>query len=216
MATSFGDLKASILRLLVDEVDPDDPLVIGGKTVTASLLEDAVYAGLKAILPWSWKTATYSIATGATELELPGDVYRIEGVYDNSLYTYLNENIITAGLPFASESGNMWIEYPEGHITFLAELTDGGTLYYAAYWSEPKLDEEYIEAPAVVIPGMAFYGASYCLLPRATSSAILRQFNVKVDSGVPTDNPIMDMSNAFMKRFEIEMGRISSRAKGVK
>ena len=215
MATSFGNLKALVVRLVADEISPTAS-VISGMTTPSELLSDAISAGLKAILPWVWKTATYPIIAAATDLDLPGDLYRIEGVYDDSLNAYLNENIITAGLPFASESGNMWIEYPEGHITFLDDLPDGGTLYYAAYWAEPKLDDEYIEAPPVVIPGLAFYAASYCLLPRATASATLRQFNVKVDSGTPTENPIMDMSNAFMKRFEIEMGRVSSRAKGVK
>lgn len=215
MATSFGDLKKAVVRLLDDTIITTDNIV-GGKDFSPELLRDSICAGLKAILPHAWKSSSYTILDETTELDLPSDLYHVEGVYDNQLDSYLEENILTAGTPTASEAGNMWLEYPEGHLTFLSELTDGGTLYYAAYWTEPELDADIIEAPAVSIAGIAFYAASYCLLPKAIGIAKIRQYNVKVDSGTPEDNPIMTMANHFTKRFELEMSRISSRTKGVR
>lgn len=215
MATSFGDLKSAVIRLLGDQVLTTNNLISGGGT-SAEMLMDAVHAGLLAILPYVWKSAVYTVPDGSTEIDIPSDLYHIESVYDNELQAYLGESILTPGIPLASEAGNMWVEYPEGHMTFLAELEDGGTLYYAAYWIEPELDAEIIEAPAVALPGIAFYAASYCLLPKAVSSAQQRQYNVKVDSGTPEDNPVMTMANNYMKRFELEMSRISGRTKGVR
>lgn len=215
MAISFGELKSAVVRLLGDSVVVTDN-VIGGNDASPELLKDAVHASLLAILPYVWKSATYTIPVATTELDLPTDLYHIEGIYDLNLESYLEENILSPGLPTASESGNMYLEYPEGHVSFLAEVEDGGTLYYAAYWIEPELDADVIEAPPVVIPGLAFYATSYCLLPRAVGSANIRQYNMKVDSGTPEENPIMTMANHYMKRFELEMSRISSRAKGVR
>lgn len=215
MATSFGDLKSAVVRLLGDTVVVTEN-VIGSNDASPELLKDAIHAGLLAILPYVWKSAVYTIPINTTELDLPTDLYHIEGIYDLALESYLEENILSPGLPTASESGNMYLEYPESHVSFLAEVEDGGTLYYAAYWTEPELDADVIEAPAAAMPGIAFYAASYCLLPRAVSSANIRQYNMKVDSGTPEENPIMTMANHYMKRFELEMSRISSRAKGVR
>jgi hypothetical protein len=216
MAISFGALKAVVIRLTADEINTEITDVVTGKVTSAELLKDAISSGLRAILPWAWKTKVYSIVNDTTALELPSDVYRVEGVYDSNNNSYLNETIMSAGYPRASEAGNIWLEYPEGYLTFGDALDNGGDLYYAAYWAEPTLDDEIIEAPAMIIPGLAFYAASYCLLPRALSAGNLGQYKMKVDSGVPTDNPIMDMSNAFMKRFELEMSRIPGRTRGIK
>lgn len=215
MATSFGDLKEAVVRLLGDTVVTTDN-VLGGRDSKPELLQDAIHAGLLAILPYVWKSATYTIPEGSTEIDLPTDLYHVEGIYDEYQQAYLEESILTPGVPVASESGNMWIEYPEGHIAFLAEVTDGGTLYYAAYWTAPELDADIMEAPAVSLPGVAFYAASYCLLPRAVSGARIGQYDTRVDSGTPEDNPMMTMANHYMKRFELEMSRISSRTKGVR
>jgi hypothetical protein len=216
MATTLGELKSIVIRLLADEVDPDVTDTVTGKVTPALLLKDSIRAGLKAILPWAWKSKTATIASATEVLELPSDIYRIEGVYDEDGEAYLNELVMSAGYARASDSGNAWLEYPDGYLTFLTELSDGGTLYYSAQWAEPTLDEEVIEAPATCIPGIAFYAASYCLLPKALSTGTLGQYKMKVDSGVPTDNPILDMSNAFMKRFELEMSRIAGKSRGVK
>lgn len=215
MATSFGDLKSAVVRLLGDTVVVTEN-VIGGHDATPELLADAIKAGLLAILPYVWKSAAYTIPDATTELDLPTDLYHIEGIYDLHLESYLEENILSPGLPTASESGNMYLEYPENHVSFLAELEDGGTLYYAAYWTMPELDADLLEVPAVALPGVAFYATSYCLMPRAVSSANVGQYKMKIDSGNPEDNPLMSMANHYMKRFELEMSRISSRAKGVR
>ena len=216
MAIKLGELKSIVIRLLSDEVDPDIVTSVTGKTTSAALLRDSIHAGLKAILPWAWKPQTFVIPATTTVLELPTDLYRVEGVYDDALASYLNELVMSAGYAQASDSGNAWLEYPDGYLTFLTELEDGGTLYYSARWAEPTLDDEEIQAPAICTPGIAFYAASYCLLPKALSTGTLGQYKMKVDSGVPTDNPIMDMSNAFMKRFELEMSRIAGKSRGVK
>ena len=217
MATKLGELKSIVIRLLADEVDPSITTTVTGKTTSADVLKDSIQAGLKAILPWAWKSKIVVIAPSTTTvLELPSDVYRIEGVYDEGNVSYLNELVMSAGLAQASDSGNAWLEYPDGYLTFLSGLEDGGVLYYSAQWADPVLDEEFIEAPAICIPGIAFYAASYCLLPKALSTGTLGQYKMKVDSGVPTDNPILDMSNAFMKRFELEMSRIAGKSRGVK
>ena len=115
MATSFGDLKAAIVRLLGDSVETIDN-VIASSNAEPELLRNAVHAGLLAMLPYVWKSATYTILDNTTVLTLPEDLYHVEAIYDNYQEAYLEESILTPGIPTASESGNMWVEYPEGSM----------------------------------------------------------------------------------------------------
>lgn len=214
----FGDLKKKVIRILYDEiVEPDYGEAVGGSIFDADLLGDAICAALDAITVRVWRSETESIDGGASEYDAPDDAIGIEGVYDKTVGLFLpqmglqaNRNTIT-GI-----ESNAWIDYPEGTIAFVNELGDNGaTIYYSASWAKPVDDDEELEPPASTVTALVLFAASYCLLQQASGSANIRQYNTKIDAGLPTDIPAKDMSDFFLRRFELELQRIPTRQKGI-
>lgn len=216
MAT-LADLKRRVLNLISDiEVAGSNP--VAGAQFSATLLLEAVNAGLDAILPWVSKSGVATLTGDGvlTEFSLPTDLYRIEAVWDG-----LYKNFV----PIVKMSPDMqWsdilmdlccMDYPEGKITFSYALsTSGGKLYYAATWTKPEVDDDDILSPEVTHTAICLFAASYCMLNTATQAAILNAFKQKVDSGTPEDNPAKTMSDYFLRRFEVEMNRHPAKDRG--
>lgn len=212
---TFGDLKRMTIRTLGDDIIEDGG--VHSADYSSEFLADCLHASLDAILPYIWKNSKMDIEAGATSLTLPDNLYTIEAIYDNSSDVFVEMLLLSAGASAANSSGNAFMEYPEGKITFVNAIgADGGVLYYAGSWPKPESDSEAIETPRYAIPGVVMYASSYALLPRAVSSAGIRQYGSKVDSGNPEDNPLEKLSGYFYKRFEIEMARMPTRTRGVK
>lgn len=216
MDTSFGDAKLAVLRLLGDEILVDDYLPVGGSGYGYELLEDAIHAALDAICSRSWKQAITTLtADGETSLfELPVDLIEVESVYDANQLAFIPRIEMAVGDPFISTAGNGWLLYPQGYISFVGEVAEDITVYYSSLWEKPTSDDDLLEPPGICLTPIIYFAASYCLLPDAAQAADIRQFNTKVDSGQPTDNPKAEMSNYLLKRFEIELQRVPQMTKG--
>ena len=80
--------------------------------------------------------------------------------------------------------------------------------------NEPEEDDDAIEAPSIAAICIVLYAASYVLLGDTNSSASIRQFNTKVDSGLHGDIPAKVVSDFLLKRFENELQRIPMMEKG--
>jgi len=222
MSTTFGTLKTRALLLLGDDVvvtGTGGSAITSGSNNSADLLTAAVAAALDAILPWYWKRKTLALTGGSTVYGLASDHWRMEAVLDLQSGKFL-----PTVLPSVSNSwgegymdNNGWLEYPSGSITFSASIpTDGATIYYHALWVKPVYDTDNLEVPDFLVAALCFYVASYCCVPKAYNSANIRQYGTRVDSGTPEDNPLMSMSNNYMKRFELEMSRVPISARGEK
>ena len=112
-------------------------------------------------------------------------------------------------------TGNAFMLYPEGGVTFVEALPENGaTLYYTASWEEPTSGSNALETPDYANTALSFYAASYCAASKSVTTADIGQYKVKVDSGKPTDNPMIDLSNFLLSRFNIEVGRMPIRKKG--
>lgn len=225
MDTTLGEMKLKILRLLgdfqKDSVEEDDYGVpISGQTFDADLLKDGVHAALDALSTRFWKEAVADIALTDDEthvFSLPADLIDIEAVYDGTLGKTIPRLFLRAGEGIAaSQTDNIWLDYPQGSITFVNSLgSSGAKIYYSATWAKPDIDDDNLEPPVFTSAAIAFYGASYCLLRAASSSASLRQYATRVDSGTPLDNPLKDMSDYFLKRYEHELKSIPQKMKGI-
>jgi hypothetical protein len=147
---------------------------------------------------------------------MPDDLFLIEGVLDSETGQFLAPAVPTPGGSWGETgmTGNAWMECPRGYLTLSAALASGGTLFYQATWTKPENEAENVEIPLSAETGLVLYAASYCLLPDATQAASLGQYKQKVDAGSPTDNPVVEMSSYFLKRFEIEMNRLPMKMKG--
>jgi hypothetical protein len=209
---TFAELKAKIVRILGDTVVPGTSggPETAGQIYEADLLKDAVHAALDAITVRCFKPSTFTIKPSGEATALPDDVIDIEAVYDetNSVFLEkLNMQVDKARIP---TRGNGWLLYPAGYVSLAAVIDGevGATVYYSATWAKPEDDEDPIDTPQMAATALTYFAASYCLLNTATQTASIRQFDTKVDSGKPTDNPAEQMSTYFMKRFELELQRI--------
>lgn len=213
-----GALKRKIIRILGDIPtgggSGGEP--IAGGQYDADLLMDSIHAALDAITVRVWKSATDTIDANAEDHDFPDDLIDIEGVFDLGSGVFIPESGMYAlGTMNNPEAQNAWVRFPDRVITFSEALgDDGGVLYYSAFWTKPEDDDDTIEAPDIASTALVMYAASYVLMQQASLSANVRQFNTKVDSGAPTDIPAEDMSVFFLKRFEIELGRIPAMRKG--
>jgi len=218
MDLEFGDLKRKVIRILADDiVEPDYGETVGGTVYSADTLKDAICAALDAITVRIWKSQTEDIDGGESEYDAPDDAIGIEGIYDKTVGSFLPMMGLRANKnTLVGVETNAWIDYPEGTIAFVNILgTDGAKIYYSASWTKPVDDDDALEPPESTVTALVLFAASYCLLNKATGSANIRQFDTKVDSGQPTDNPLKDMSDFFLRRFELELQRIPTRQKGI-
>jgi len=203
MGILFSALRDKIYRML------DDPT---GEGFSEDLLKDGIHAALDAILPWVPMRATVTLAVtsgsnGNMEYALPDDCYGIEGVYDIDgvpiRYARLDPEMYRGD---ASQEQD-WIEYPIGHLLFSKEVTDDLTVFYVAYWPKPTTSNSYIAVPNHLVTALSLYATAYSLIPGGISSATIRQFNQRVDSGTPEDNPLGTRVEKLLRLFEIEMNR---------
>jgi len=219
MDTIFSDAKLKVLRLLNDEEDVtgDYGSALSGATYSAALLKDAIHAALNAITKRIGKPSVLALDADYVPGDLPDDLITIEGVYDNLVGMFLPKIFMTADKAnmISSVSSNAWTDFPNGFITFVNDLPDeGATIYYTAGWDKPVDDDDFLEPPAYALYAIVLYAASYCLLQEASGSANVRQFQTKVDSGNPTDIPAKDMSDFFLKRYEIELQNLPAQERG--
>jgi hypothetical protein len=217
MAT-LAEVTAKVRRILGDP---------GGANALYddALLADGVLEALIAILPWVSKESTSNLAgNGSTsEFALPPDCAEIEAIWSESQQQFLPKAGLFPGTPWlngesSSFDQNSWLEYPSGKVSFsIAPLaSEKMRVFYSAYWVAPSEQTDELEPPAYALPGIAYYTAAYALAPKAVSAANVRQYNTKVDSGTPTNNPMVDMSKYMLQRFETEMGRCPMRQRGQK
>jgi hypothetical protein len=217
MAT-LGEVIAKVRRILGDPGGTD---ALYGD----ALLTDGVLEALTAILPWVSKECTSNLTgNGSTyEFALPSDCAEVEAVWDESQQQFLPKAGLFPGTPWLNgESSaydqNLWLEFPAGKISFSTALTASkiAKIFYSGYWSQPSQSTDELEPPDYALPGIAYYTAAYALNPKAVGAANVRQYNTKVDSGVPIHNPMVDMSKYMLYRFETEMSRCPARQRGQK
>jgi hypothetical protein len=198
--TTYGDIRGKVLRVLGDPT---------GAVYSTDLVYDGVIAAHRAILPWVPKFSEYTYtSSGSSSFALPSDVYRMEAVKDVGRGMFLPKIQMSPNIVNANLKNNTWIEYPSGFLSF-SDIVESGaqiTIYYQSYWIEPSSGSaSTIEVPLQSHTGLIYYACSHILLQKAVNSASLRQYNTKVDSGVPEDNPLKTMMEVFLNRFYQEM-----------
>ena len=206
---AYSELAERIRRLLGD-VDENNP------QHSDKLVHDAILAAHRGVLPWVGKASTYAIPVdgSAKAFSLPVDLYQIVTVLDGSSDEFYPSATMSPGDYFGeSMSGhNSWVEYPNGSIAFAKapSASDDYTIYYMAYWTVPDINSEdtLLEVPLYVIQGLILFGAAQTLLQSANTSADVRQWGTRVDSGTPEHNPLQRQVDYLMKRFTQEVTKL--------
>lgn len=227
MTITLGDFKAWVVAALGSQEDV---------TYTDELIFDGLCLALDAIMPWVPNQKVVTLTSGSgPEIALPDDCYYPEVVVDLEAGLVLERVTLSPGKgrPKAGESKSSaydWMEYPRGYIHFSVTpetgqvaydeygqpiATSGSgrefSLYYQAYWSKPtsKDDDSFIlPMPSMALNGVLYWTCAHCVIPGAATSAQIRQFNTKVDSGVPTDNALENIAKFLRQLFVEEMNRL--------
>lgn len=217
MSLNYADLKGMLLHTLG---------ATEGTTYSDALLYESVINAFDAILPWVPNQAIADLTSGSgMDMTMPDDCYRIEAVYDLEDGLVLERTHITANKQMPKQSQTTrtgpynWVEYPKNHINFLQiPYSNVGAgvegrdfrVFYIAYWDKPtdKDDDTFVLTfPVSALAGVLYWAAAHCLVPGATVSSQIRQFNTRVDSGQPTDN-VLEQEIKFLRgMFLDEMNR---------
>lgn len=182
-------------------------------TYPDQILLDGINSATVAILPWLPKemTANGIIVTSGSLIKLPDDVYYVDAVYSVTGEQWLKHWSINPGATSARGTVVVpqWVEYPEGYLTLSCDYSDNTVnVFYHGLWTAATTTgsaTENMDTPSFADLAIIYYAASYVLNSSAVSSAQLRQFNTKIDSGQPVDNPLKDMVNLLMQRFMNEV-----------
>ena len=210
----FKELKQKIIRSVEDTVD-ENASPLSGATYLAANLEDAAHAALHAIASRYWKRAVLSVNADAESVTVPDNFIDVDGVYDKKDALFIPKLAFQVGNALATTVGNGFFLYPSGTITFINKIGSlGATVFYQSHWTRPEKDNDLLDCPDFLVTALVQYSGAYLLGANAVSSASIRQYNTKVDSGQPGDIPQMKMSNFLMARYEEELKRIPMLEKG--
>lgn len=202
MAIVYGDFKNRVLRLL------EDP---AGSSYDDSIILDATRAAINSIIPWSPKRATTTLASGESVYAVPTDYLESEAVLSDS-GDVVPQIVLSPSAYFGTGvTGNSWLPYPHGYITFALALTADYTLYYLAAWvlpDEDTDDTDELEVPDAVEVGLSYYAAAYALMPAAISIGEIKQFEIDTASGNPEHNPLQRSVDFLLKLWRDEMKRL--------
>lgn len=187
----WDDIDA-ILSLFLDDTNTAEP----------------IYVQAQRIFSWNWSLRFLAQHTPREKQEvivvnndersaiLPADFLGIKAIYDSAAALWLRAMRIAQG-SVRYDDGDVqqfWIWGNKLH--FERDVTIGGSdvlLYYWAYWPEVVEVDDVVEMGQIIIPSWAemplcHLTAATCLAPGAISAARIRNFNISVDSGRPTDN----------------------------
>ena len=217
--TTLGAFIERVRRAIDDEIAVgEDPFY------SEDLLTDAIAAGHKAVLPWHPKLAIHTFTSGSggetDSFALPDDYYGIDGLRDNENgkmlpsvemrpQAYLGEDV----------TGNEFYLYPQGYLTLAKEpdADDTFKMFYRAYWTVPSATSgagSTMEIPSKLEDALLFYCCAYVLSPEGVSSASIRQWNTRADSGNPEHNPVAERSEHYLRMFEIAVKRHAAHIPG--
>jgi len=208
MSVSYNALVDRIQRLLSDTA---------GTAYSAALLNDGVCHALDAILAWVPDRSYYDIAGDGVKrsFDLPDNFYEIEAVIDKVQGNIIARAVFAPGQYFGTtmHASNTWRLTTDDKITFAQIPTSDETfeVWYTRYWDHPAVAEgenpsdQDLPVPAWVDCALAYAATAYCLIPTAIASSDVRQWNTRVDSGTPEENPVMRTVDWLYKQFINEM-----------
>jgi hypothetical protein len=211
MAPLYADFVLRVLRLIDD---PDQNLT------DDTLVWVGVVGAHDAILPWVPKLSQTTISSGSDGLlfALPADLYQIQAVQLVETGVFLPKANILPNSARGNTAKNDWLDYPTGYISLSNALVEDAEImvFYLAHWGKPENEQDtdfMIEVPPYAHQGLIYYAGSHCLTPRAVTSASIRQFNQRIDSGNPEDNPLKIESRNLRDLFYQEMKMMPPYAK---
>ena len=208
MTNTWLFLKNQVIRLLQDTDRTaaqysDDDLLDG---INSALIDIVSHTARK-------KTIEVVLEEPTTQLETPSDwlapgpiAIQVQGLYWQMWTPYAYRPDETLPTPYSfSLSNNSYYEWPKGTLNFLwlVPANIKLRLQYYAYWDEMVDDAGlFTFRHRWMLDALKWNTTSKVLLKSVVQSAGLRQWNIKVDSGEPEDNPMLKASQVFYRMYQ--------------
>ena len=212
--TTLADITNQVTLALSSAAESNEDI--------SELIYHGIVAGHEAILPWLSKTCVVEITSGSSgyDYELPTDCYVVDGVYDESNNKMIPKLDLIPGIIFKESTDVVkWIDLPYGYIRLNRTVEDDiiGVIY-RALWNVPLSTEttSEIELPRFAHTALVIYATAYVGFVLSGSTADLRQYGNQTQSGVPTNNPLLDWSNRMLKRFMEEVSNFPKLTRSVR
>jgi len=205
MTYLWSQVKLELGRLLDDSgVNP---------TWTDALRMDAYNRALEALAyHTACATATGWTADGGNTISRPPNA--VDGVEYVYIWDETNEvwwkpirfrpgQVAPDPTPSSDGVDRTYYEWPRETITLssIPAVDTEFIINYFSYYPEVLVDSSEVIVPRWSREAVLCYAAAYCMNPSATSASKIRQYNQKVDSGNPEQNPFERRIKAYLDRW---------------
>lgn len=154
-------------------------------------------------------TASFDGDDATNEFDLPTDMLDMYAVYSEQHEMFLEPRDFVPGIAWDTQVSQSdrpigYIEWPFGtlHLFYPPETgTDAVKIWYFGLWTEIADDDTVVEVPVWAIEPLLDYATAIGILTGLSDASVLNEYKTKVDSGKPTDNPFIQASDAWMKRY---------------
>jgi len=169
---------------------------------------------------WNWVQGVFSDHTareclttvtmekGGREIALPSDFLQMSMLYDPSQEIFYSQaKFKYGGVRYdADEKYDYWEWGKVLHLGRTVGSAESLELYYYGSWPEVEFSDDGSNITVirgdVLVPDWAMLAlmnltAAVCLDPHAVTSAMNREYNIKIDSGTPTENSRSSQAREF-------------------
>lgn len=156
------------------------------------------------------RVTTYNGDGSATEFDLPSDFLEVYAVYWDDEGMFLEPRDYKPGIIWDMDSADEttrpygFIKWPADKLT-LFHAPEAGTgnvtLYYWGLYSDVSGPTDTLEPPVWSHEALILYTIALSLVPDLQNTAAIRQWNQRVDSGRPVDNPLLQSFDKIMQAY---------------
>ena len=201
--TTWADLDPVLESLLgnASQVEPEDridyfnmALIHFASAHTAQLL-----------------TAVFDGDGSKEDFVMSTDLLDLYAIFSEDEHMFLEPKDFLPGIAWDTESGQAssdrpigYIEWPMGtiHLFYPPETgVDSVKVWYFGLWTAIADNASIVEAPVWAHEPLLNYATAIGILAELSDAAVLNEYKTRVDSGKPTDNPFIQASDAWMKRY---------------
>jgi len=153
---------------------------------------------------------TFSASGSGADITMPDDYIDLYAVYDKEESLLLEPNELIPGISWDEESDTSYrprgyIEWPYGTVHLFqppAADTAAVEVWYFGKYTTVTDNADTVEVPAWAVEALLCYAVAASFLPKLADASFLNEYKTKVDAGNPTQNPLKEAHDTFLKRYE--------------
>lgn len=225
MSLQWSAVEPKLIRILKSVATSESDADLRMDGFNAALEDFSAHTAKRAKTEFTGDGSTIAFNLPSDFLATPDAIQGVRIASGQSLGEtegWLEEQIFVPGENYSQwtdSSGipSLFFIWPNDKINILPVMASGTKveMYYHAAWGEVTAGTSVIDAPRWALRLLNFYAAAYCIAPSGIKSAKIRQFNQKLDSGNPEDNPINEQADYYLKWYRTELAKYPPQRDGI-